>query len=888
MILNTTPRRIAAGLSVLMVIALGPGTRGFGQLTPLQEERLQILSDPEALKSQVEKDRTKAPFEFIRSVVAPFDVLPFVKPNQWATMTLEVKANHGDYEGSLVSFPVPLVGMPQEMVYGREARLLKGQSTKLSLQLLLPRLPKEKELNFRLMQAGAIRPDELWSASLRFLPPHQMLVVVLARDSANEYAAWNRLPCFLPATIDREDTPALDLQRYYRLVLPLEPERPFLSPHPLAWLTISHFVWDGVPPDAMPVSQQQAMLDWLHWGGQLVLVGGAGPTFSYFRDSFLAPYLPAEPVAESRLLGESDLAPLSQTYPPPLVALSPGAPLPPGTTAAESFRQGRLPYQSPVAIRPAPNRPLYVAGLRPKPGTAVIPLGQSSPHVLAVEGRVGRGRITMLAINPNDPALVAWPGLDTLVRRVILRRPEEPVTRPAGFDGYNYFPATRSFLEGPELSWLRISSRDLGAEAEQIRARSGEAGRESSSGEPGPDRLKMQIAPRMDFSSDLEQQVARFLGVAEWRDSAPLPRLCRDLLEQASGISVPSAQFVLKVILAYLIAVVPLNWLVCRYLLDRREWAWVMVPLLALGFAIGVERVAAYDLGYDSAGDEIDLLELYADYPRAHLSRFGSIYTTGRGRYRISFPGDPTALALPLDTGRSIGGEEISTSSWLSYPVPTLEDFTVQPRSLSLFRAEQVVPLRGSISLAELEGTRLLVNQSELTLHNATLIEPIGDQRRERSLGTIGPGETVELDRPESAQPISLQDYDGPDPRPILELLKTTWGERPEDAGEVRLVAWLPRPLDGPVVEPPLDRRRGMTCVVVHLRFDNPPSPSGPRYDLLAATGELPSPPFPNVLPSVAETMEARPPQPVRPRERRSDGGFVGSGDPRLARDPSP
>ena len=32
----------------------------------------------------------------------------------------------------------------------------------------------------------------------------------------------------------------------------------------------------------------------------------------------------------------------------------------------------------------------------------------------------------MLTINPNEEALVAWPGLDTLIRRVILRRPEEP------------------------------------------------------------------------------------------------------------------------------------------------------------------------------------------------------------------------------------------------------------------------------------------------------------------------------------------------------------------------------------------------------------------------------------------------------------------------------
>ncbi len=86
--------------------------------------------------------------------------------------------------------------------------------------------------------------------------------------------------------------------------------------------------------------------------------------------------------------------------------------------------------------------------------------------------------------------------------------------------------------------------------------------------------------------------------------------MSRDLLEEASGITIPSSNFVLRVILAYLLAVVPLNWLICRFVLNKREWAWIVVPLVALGFAIGVERMAAHDMGYDTAADEIDLLEL--------------------------------------------------------------------------------------------------------------------------------------------------------------------------------------------------------------------------------------------------------------------------------------
>ena len=73
---------------------------------------MQILTEPESVKKKLEKDRICAPFEFYRSQVAPFDVLPYVKPNHWSRITLEMKANEEDYEGFLQTDPVMLLGMP--------------------------------------------------------------------------------------------------------------------------------------------------------------------------------------------------------------------------------------------------------------------------------------------------------------------------------------------------------------------------------------------------------------------------------------------------------------------------------------------------------------------------------------------------------------------------------------------------------------------------------------------------------------------------------------------------------------------------------------------------------------------------------------------------------
>ncbi|MHC5544090.1 hypothetical protein ACYOEI_38175, partial [Singulisphaera rosea] len=297
-------------------------------------------------------------------------------------------------------------------------------------------------------------------------------------------------------------------------------------------------------------------------------------------------------------------------------------------------------------------------------------------------------------------------------------------------------------------------------------------------------------------------------SVAEWVDSSALPRMSRDILEEASGISIPSSKFILKVIVAYVLALVPLNWLICRFVLGRRELAWVIVPILSLAFAVGVERAAAYDVGYEAACDEIDVLEMQGGYARGHLSRFASLYSTGRGEYSISFPDDPTALALPQDNGRSLRGEDITTSTWQSQPVPALQGFQVQPRSLSLFRAEQLVDLPGTIALLDQgEGggdgkARRIVNTSGLELHDAVLIE-VGNAEtpQETYLGTIAVGATVDVKA--APEPEAKRVPRGElDIRPFLREFRTYVENRPENHGEVRLVAWSSKVLVGPKVEP--------------------------------------------------------------------------------------
>jgi hypothetical protein len=133
-------------------------------------------------------------------------------------------------------------------------------------------------------------------------------------------------------------------------------------------------------------------------------------------------------------------------------------------------------------------------------------------------------------------------------------------------------------------------------------------------------------------------------------------------------------------------------------------------------------------------------------------------------------------------------------------------------------------------------GARTLRNGSGLELRDATLLEYLGpDDVRETFLGPIAPDAAIDLDAVEPRDaPVQVREFDGPDPSPLLAALRESWEDRPESVGEIRLVAWTPGPVAGPRIEPAVDRHRGATVVLAHLKYAPPPSPGGRRYDLTA------------------------------------------------------
>jgi hypothetical protein len=197
-----------------------------------------------------------------------------------------------------------------------------------------------------------------------------------------------------------------------------------------------------------------------------------------------------------------------------------------------------------------------------------------------------------------------------------------------------------------------------------------------------------------------------------------------------------------------------------------------------------------------------------------------------------------------------------------------------------MYRAEEMLALKGPIRLEGEGKSQKIVNECGQELRDATLIDFTGPgEANEQYVGTIAAGASVEIsklkDQPRSV-PAELASR--PDPTSVLGELRSYFEDRPENRGELRLVALVPAVVPGQVIEPPVDRQRGFTAVVVHLRCGSPPPPENYRYNLLAKRGARDGP----ELMSPEEIQQwYRPPisRPLPSRRRISPGPAVKSGN---------
>lgn len=667
--------------------------------------------DPLARKKKEAEEKKKKPkpdFELGRLEVLPRDPATnqnFVKAGHWMAATREMKANNFDFKADSAAATVDRGERPFEIANtrfqlksSRPVSLPKGQLKLVECQYFIPSLPKQEDgfersrviwlQNELLARRGGrrMRKDETPTSTL---PHYQYFLVVLSTDPDRYgYLKSEKIASITPPVEDAEAL-TLDNILHYRVVLPQIERRVPLPSQALLWTSIAYVVWDGLNPSLLTPDQQQAVLDWLHWGGQIIISGPK--SLDVLRGSFLEPYLPATGGTAVTL------------QPPDFTELDKNWSL---TDRRAGERQGlRISAEKP---------PVGVTLEKHAEGHFVDGTGD-----LVVERSLGLGRIVVTRFALADRQIVNWGSFDSFFNGCLLRRPNR--TFHLDRDGlfatvcWATAPAPSFQTDARFVTRLRYFTHDSGA---------------------------------TDTDEALPVANSSQVEVAGWNPRSGASNASRESLKDAAGISIPKAGFVFRVLAIYLLILAPVNWGFFR-LIGRVEWAWIAAPLIAIGGAFAIVRLAQLDIGFARSRTEIAVLELQGDYSRGHLTRYTALYTALATAYDLVFD-DDSAFAMPFPPEMNYqrpAMEKLYTVHYRRDKNLSLSGFQVNSNATGTVQSEQMWEMKGPLQLVGDDAQGMAVkNSTQLALNDVGII-----RRTEAGLyqtawvGTLPAGEVAPL-----------------------------------------------------------------------------------------------------------------------------------------------
>ncbi len=816
-------RAALAWLGLAMMLCL-PGCGGCRK-TPEAEEQEKQQAAEKAKKKEKEKD----PFEAQKpaAMPSPKDHGGTCKPGHWISQVWpDVIANRGDFQGELhteiddFSFhKLPLVAVPYEISSQRPVALAKEQPKSLESFTWIPPVQDAHWVNFKLL-AGGGGPVLAPSMGLTRMPSYRYYFVVLSKAASRYEYLDKRLDSI---HVRRSEGVG---PKYYEVVSMLGSRRPSLPTNALYWTSIAYLLWDDFDPAQLDVDQQQALIDWLHWGGQIII---SGPdALEQLRNSFLRPYLPAS-VEKSRTFAEKDLVELNYW--------------------AGEGRDG-----------PRPVKPWPGAKFKEDPRPKYL---ENTGHLLA-ERQVGRGRIVASAFRLTGPELTGWEGYDSFFNACLLRRParvfpteQDPRFRWAGR------PA-KPRLDAAKMTAVRYFARDAGVVfddyAPDIKAALEAATNSGYGGGYTPPRVAngnplnggdSSLLPEEDFSIPPDKEAAPGLGA--WNDFSPVAQAAREALKNASGISVPPRSFIVWVVIGYLCVLVPANWLVFR-LLGRVEWAWIAAPLIAIACAALVIHLAQLNIGFARSRNEIAVIEMQPGYSRVHVARYTALYTSLATRYEFRLDG-PGGQILPFPRVSSPG--QFKMSMWQSRGElvcrrgddTQLTGFSVGSNVADFMHSEEMADFGGTVTVhQDSDKVWRVTNGTKHPLDDCQAVRGGKPGGIDVGIGRLEPGATKALEfesrrRPPADNRSQVLDNTWSDdsgvgslPNPsqatdptgelsVKEIAGVALAHQDLRDGEICLVARVVDDVPGLTITPEAGQRRQAALLVAHLDAGPLPDP---------------------------------------------------------------
>ncbi|MGZ9159596.1 MAG: hypothetical protein ACXW4T_00410 [Candidatus Limnocylindrales bacterium] len=211
---------------------------------------------------------------------------------------------------------------------------------------------------------------------------------------------------------------------------------------------------------------------------------------------------------------------------------------------------------------------------------------------------------------------------------------------------------------------------------------------------------------------------------------------------QLPSLALPPVGGLIALLGAYILLIGPINYLVLRRL-DKREWAWVTMPLLIVTFAVGAYVFGSLLRGSDVIVNEVAIVRGAPGTTEGAAQAYLGVFSPTRGTYQVRVPGG-ALLSSPITGDFSVDGAG-STLDVLQGDPARIRDLGVGFGTLRTVRAETAVTVPLVTAELRLEDGRLkgtVTNGS-----NEVLLKPavvLGGTVAK--LDDLAPGATATLD----------------------------------------------------------------------------------------------------------------------------------------------
>ncbi|MCY2974267.1 MAG: hypothetical protein NTW52_06325 [Planctomycetota bacterium] len=711
---------------LLCILAMVPGCGG------CRREALDKDSTATEKKKDKVVDRLKVDRLRALPAASGSDLL-LLKPGHWYELQQPVKANFGDESIEVscnivdqVFHPLSMLGLREPIAFERSIALARGQEKRLDYQVFVPSVPPplvdlesavkpQVRVNYMPRGVGVSLREEVYPITV--IPDYQFYLVALSKATDAYQFLEGSTALVWPSEGKLEDEKVFPI----RLVSIEESQASASLPTRLnTWSSTSHLLWNDCAATAFTEQQKAAIVDWLHFGGQIIVNGPESQ--SALANSFLSDYLPIVELTKGSN-AEIDWDAFNSKWSISTIVGQQGTPI----------------------VMPQDRDVPSISG-KLVPGARWV----SGCEGIAAERMVGAGRVVMTTFPIAESTWIRWPSYSSFINAVLLARPPRIWAHDSNQLGDLVFVEPfRGFEKDPTLtSRFRLLARDLGARSATLEPPSDASIINSLR---VPESQLNAIAAEAELEAELKRirsgEPGTRRSIGELSSQGGFTRPAGQVLRQASGINVPSISTIIKLLAAYLVVLVPINWIVF-WLIGRVELAWIAAPVIAIIGAFAIARAVQLDVGFSRSQTSISVVEVPSGYSRGYSASFTSLYTSLTTNYS-AFNSESNGMVVPMLTREERMMSFTRDTPMMTYRYASdrgegLESFPVRSNSTSFIRAEQPCEIGGEVTLTwsgNNSDSIQVENRSSLNFARAGIVAMDNDgQMRKGWVGNIDGG----------------------------------------------------------------------------------------------------------------------------------------------------